>query len=129
VIRKWGHPFFHLRKVEQARVFLTETQLRRLYRNFGHPSTRRLTDVLKLAGHNDVDEKTLALIRKFYHQCQIHDLTPRHFKFTLQEDKEFNFEIIVDVLYLDKKPVLYVIDTAIAFNGAHFLKSLSAADT
>ncbi len=33
------------------------------------------------------------------------------------------------MLYIDKKPVLHVIDTATAFNGARFLKSLSATDT
>jgi hypothetical protein len=32
VIRKWGHPWFHLNKRERATMFLTETELRRLHR-------------------------------------------------------------------------------------------------
>jgi hypothetical protein len=37
------------------------------------------------------------------------------FKFTLKDDYNFNFEVIIDVMYLDGKPVLQVIDAAIFF--------------
>ncbi|KAF1934529.1 hypothetical protein EJ02DRAFT_471813, partial [Clathrospora elynae] len=80
VIRKWGHPWFHLSQAERARVFLTETELRRLHRR-------------------------------------------------LKDDQEFNFEILVDVMYLSGKPVLHVIDSATTFNGARFLPSMSTKDT
>ena len=40
---------------------------------------------------------------------------PRRFKFTLRDDYNFNYEIIVDVMYLNNKLVLYVVDTAIVF--------------
>ena len=129
VVRKWGHPWFHLSKTEHARVFLTETELRRLHRRFGHPATERLTQLLKHAGHDDVDEEILRQIQKFCHHCQAHDPMPRRFKFRLKDDREFNFEILVDVVYLSGKPVLHVIDSATAFNGAKFLPSLSTKDT
>ena len=129
VIRKWGHPWFHLSKAERARVFFTETELRRLHRRFGHPAVERLIRLLKQAGHDDVDEQMLREIQKFCHHCQTHDLAPRRFKFRLKDDREFNFEILVDVMYLSGKPVLHVIDSATAFNGARFLPSMSAKDT
>ncbi|KAF7578904.1 hypothetical protein PtrM4_031440 [Pyrenophora tritici-repentis] len=129
VIRKWGHPWFHLSKAERARVFLTETELRHLHRRFGHPAVERLIRLLKRAGHEDVDERLLREIQTFCHHCQAHDPAPRRFKFRLKDDREFNFEILVDVMYLSGKPVLHVIDSATTFNGARFLPSMSAKDT
>ncbi|KAF1935267.1 hypothetical protein EJ02DRAFT_507147 [Clathrospora elynae] len=108
VIRKWGHPWFHLSRAEHARVFLTETELQRLHRRFGHPA----------AGHDDDrDEQTLQEIQKLCHHCQAHDPAPQRFKFSLKDDQEFNFKIVVDVMYLSGKPVL------------HFLPSMSTKDT
>ncbi|KAM4067583.1 DUF1421 multi-domain protein [Hirsutella rhossiliensis] len=75
VIRKWGHPWFFLTKDEESISFLTETEIRTLHRRFGHPAVPRLHHLLKQAGH-----------------------TPRRFKFTLNDDQEFNYEIIVDLL-------------------------------
>jgi hypothetical protein len=59
VIRKWGHPWFHLSKAEHTRVFLTETELQCIHRRFGHPAMERLIPLLKHAGHKDVDEQLL----------------------------------------------------------------------
>jgi len=68
-----------------------------------------LTPSLHKAGHTDADEHTLREIKKFCHQCQTHDSAPRRFKFTLKDDREFNYEIVVDVMYLEGKPVLHVV--------------------
>jgi hypothetical protein len=51
------------------------------------------------------------------------------FKFTLKDDREFNWCIVIDVMYLDSKPVLYVIDEVTAFQAAKFLKDISAKTT
>ena len=115
VLRKWGHPWFHLNKRELATVFLTETELRRLHRRFGHPAVARLAKLLKHASHNDFEEKTLEEITKFCHHCQLHSSAPRRFKFTLKDDHHFNYEILVDVMYLSSKPVLHVVDSLTAF--------------
>ncbi|KAF1935036.1 hypothetical protein EJ02DRAFT_362386, partial [Clathrospora elynae] len=92
VICKWGHPWFHLNKREQATVFLTETELRRLHRRFGHPAVMRLIKLLKDAGHSDVEEKTLEEITRFCHHCQLNSSAPRRFKFTLKDDRYFNYD-------------------------------------
>ncbi|KAM4057231.1 cwf18 domain containing protein [Hirsutella rhossiliensis] len=83
-------------------------EIRTLHRRFGHPAVPRLHHLLKQAGH-----------------------TPRRFKFTLNDDQEFNYEIIVDVMHLGtpQRPVLHVVDSATAFQGARFLPSMSAKDT
>ncbi|EED12737.1 transposase, putative [Talaromyces stipitatus ATCC 10500] len=129
IIRKRGHPWFFLDKKQAPVTFLTEIEMRRLHRRFGHPAVDRLHKLLKRAGHDDMDYNNLAEIEKFCHHCQMNRQAPRHFKFTLNDDREFNYEIVVDVMYLDGKPVLHVVDWATSFQAARFLKSLSAKDT
>lgn len=126
VLRKWGHPWFFLDKTANSVYFLSEIELKRLHRRFGHPATDRLCRMLEKAGHPDVDKQALAEIEKFCHHCQLNGPAPRRFKFTLRDDREFNYEILVDVMYLSGRPVLHVVDWATAFQGARFLKSMSA---
>jgi hypothetical protein len=44
VVRKWGHLWMLLNKLEEAVAwsYLTESELRQLYRRFGHSSVQRL---------------------------------------------------------------------------------------
>jgi hypothetical protein len=126
VVRKWGHPFFNISTAEAA-SFFTETELRRLHRRFGHPRTERLHTMLTAAGH-DVDTSVLEEIQKFCHFCQSHDRAPQRFKFTIKDDSHFNYEIIIDVVRINNRDVLHVIDTDTSFQAAIFLKSMSARD-
>jgi hypothetical protein len=54
---------------------------------------------------------------------------PGRFKFTLKDDREFNWCIVINIIYLDSKPVLYVVDKATTFQAAKFLKDISAKTT
>ena len=38
----------------------------------------------------------------------------------------FNAELIVDVIYIDGKPVLHIINNATAFQAAKFLRNMKA---
>ena len=69
------------------------------------------------------------MINKFCHYCQIKGKSSRRFKFTLKKDVDFNYEIIVDVMYLDGKLVFHVVDVATAFQAGRFLNNMSAKDT
>ncbi|KAM4062524.1 integrase core domain-containing protein [Hirsutella rhossiliensis] len=115
----------------QMSIPVTQAEIRTLHRRFGHPAVPRLYHLLKQAGHSDVSIGTLETVSKFCHHCQMHSQAPRRFKFTLKDDQEFNYEIIVDVMYLGspQRPVLHVVDAATAFQGARFLPSMSAKDT
>ena len=44
----------------------------------------------------------------------------------LKDNYNFNYQVIIDMLYLDKKPILYAIDDATIFNAMWFLKDMSA---
>jgi hypothetical protein len=66
VIRKWGHPWFFTSKLESA-LYLTDVELKRLHRRFGHPAINRFCKLLKRAGHEKHQNK-LEEIEKFCHQ-------------------------------------------------------------
>ena len=46
------------------------------------------------------------------------------FKFTLKDDYKFNYIVIIDVIYLNNKPVLQIVDFLILFQAAKFLKDM-----
>ena len=127
IVRKWGHPWMLLHNLEEIAAWshLTETELRQLHRRFGHPSVRRLIRILQLAGH-EVDSKSVNYLTKFCHHCQMKGKSPGRFRFTLKDDYEFNYSVIIDILFLEGKPVLQVIDAATSFGAARFLKDMSA---
>ncbi|KAM4061047.1 cwf18 domain containing protein [Hirsutella rhossiliensis] len=104
VIRRWGHAWFFLRKQEASVAYLTEAELRRLHTRFGHPSVYRLHKLLNSAGH-DVEIEALEMIKKFCHYCQMKSDPPRRFKFSLKDDCDFNYEVIVDSSMLLIKPL------------------------
>ena len=66
------------------------------------------------AGLN-IKQKTIKMINKFYYYCQIKGKATWHFKFTLKKDIDFNYKIIVDIMYLNGKPVLNAVDAATTF--------------
>ncbi|KAI9034762.1 uncharacterized protein KD926_005695 [Aspergillus affinis] len=127
IIRKWGHPWMLLHTLEEIAAWshLTESELRQLYRRFGHLSVRRLTQILQRAGH-EVDSQCLDYLTKFCHHCQMKGKSPGRFKFTLKENYEFNYSVIIDILYLEGKPVLQVIDAATSFGATRFLRDMFA---
>lgn len=137
VVRKFGHAFllcnsalqtYITESFEQYPSHLSEVELRRLHRRFGHPAVDRLYKLLDRAGH-EIDKKVLEHLTKFCHFCQKHGKSPGRFRFTLREDVEFNFNIIVDVMYINNRPILHVVDESTRFNAARWLKDISANHT
>jgi hypothetical protein len=137
VIRRFGHPFmlwdeslesFINGSLNQNPSSLTDTELRRLHRRFGHPATERLHRVLERAGYNDVNKKSIEYITKYCLHCQKHGKSPRRFKFTLwtNDDLIFNYSIYVNIMYIDGSPILHVINEATRFQAAKWLRDLSA---
>jgi hypothetical protein len=51
------------------------------------------------------------------------------FKFSLKDNYEFNYSIVIDIMYLNSKLILYVIDVFIFFQAASFLKNILARNT
>ncbi|RFU23765.1 hypothetical protein B7463_g12573, partial [Scytalidium lignicola] len=88
----------------------------RLHRRFGHPSVARLQRILDCAGH-DIDKDTLKYLTKFCAHCQRHGKSPGRFRFNLQDDVNFNYSIIINVFYIDGKPVLHIVDEGTCYQA------------
>ncbi|CCU76925.1 integrase and RNaseH domain-containing protein [Blumeria hordei DH14] len=127
IIRKFVHPWMLLNHPEQSIAWshLTEVELRQLHRRFGHPSSWQLFRLLQRAG-NDVELAAIEMLTKYCHLCQMNGKSPGRFKFSLKKDYDFNFKIVVDVMWIINNPVLHVIDTATSFQAARFPKNMSA---
>ncbi|KAG9244629.1 hypothetical protein BJ878DRAFT_479973 [Calycina marina] len=106
-------------------------ELQRLHRRFGHPSVARLQKLLYNAGERDIDREALEKLEKFCHHCQLHGNSPGRFRFALreQDDVDFNYNIIIDVMYINNLPVLHVVDEATRFQAARWLKDISTKET
>ena len=138
VVRRFGHAFllcnsslhsFLLESFESNPCCLTDVELQRLHRRFGHPSVERLQRVLERSGHDDVDKKTLEHLTKYCHFCQKHGKSPGRFRFTLRDDVEFNYCIIVDIMYISGSPLLHVVDEGTRFQAGRWLQDISAKHT
>lgn len=62
-----------------------------------------------------MEYKTIGVFDKFCYHCLIKGKTQQQFKFTLKKNIDFNYEIIIDVMYLDRLLVFNAIDTATTF--------------
>ncbi|KAI1006565.1 hypothetical protein K3495_g1656 [Podosphaera aphanis] len=114
-----------LRNIELS----AKSELRQLYRRFGHPAVERLYRVLTRAGYDDLDKEAIEKITKYCHQCQIHGGAPGRFCFTLHDNFEFNYRSMIDIMYINGKPVLHAVDEATESQVARFLTNMTAKAT
>jgi hypothetical protein len=109
-----------------ANCYLTDTEIRRLYHHFGHPSVDRLMYMLNRSGYLDIERSVLEKLTKYYTYCQKYSKSPGRFRFKLQDDIDFNHSIIIDIIYIDNKLILYIIDEGICFQAARWLTNMIA---
>ena len=137
IICRFGHPFLLWKTALQSYItqsfdtnpcYLTDIELRQLHRRFEHPSAMKLYLLLERSGH-EVDKPALDKLTKFCSFCQKHGKSPGRFKFTLRDDVNFNYSIIVDIMYIDNSPILHVVDKATRFQAARWLSNVSAKHT
>ena len=134
VIRRYGHAFLSwftsaysitLESIDHNPCFLTDVELRRLHRRFGHPSVQRLQRVLERSGHN-IKLPVLEHLTKYCEHCQRHGRSPGRFSFTIKDDVDFNYHVVVDIMYIHSDPVLHIVDEATRFQAGRWLKDISA---
>jgi hypothetical protein len=56
----------------------------------------------------------------------MHGSTFGRFRFTIRNDINFNYRLVVNVMYINGKPVLYAVNEAILFQVARFLADMQA---
>ena len=69
IVQCFGHPFLMWGPMVTTYYHLTETELRTLYRRFGHPLVLRLVRLLERAGHDDDGCNHRQLLKRITKYC------------------------------------------------------------
>jgi hypothetical protein len=142
VIRRFGHPFllweislstYIIESFDYSNsCYLIMIELGQLHRRFEHSSAERLYRILERSRHDD-DSKWLQTalnkLIKFCKFCQMHDKSPDRFKFKLRDDLEFNYCIVVNIMYVENSLILHVIDEVTRYQVVRWLKNITAKHT
>ncbi len=138
MIRRYDHAFLLwnifaqlliIESLDQNSCFLIEIELRRFHRRFDHLFIRRLQAILDRSEH-ETNSQAIEYLIKFCHHCQVHEKFSSRFNFTLKDDLEFNFNVIVNIFYLKikidvNKSILHVMNEAIRFQVDKWLKNIT----
>ncbi len=127
IIRNDGH--LYSRMSFPSFTFYTSVQLHKLHRQFAHPSAEKLYNLLQRAGLEAVTPETLERLKEIVAKCEpcqrIRN-APLRFRVSIgHENVRFNARAYIDVMYLDGKPVLHIVDEATRFSAAKFLTKMS----
>lgn len=61
------------------------------------------------------DKKIINNLIKYCTHCQKYENLPGCFKFTLKDDANFNYSILINIMYIDGHLILHVVDMTIRF--------------
>ena len=110
-------------------AFYTTAQLPKMLLNFAHPSAEKLYKLLKTAGLEAVDKSTLEELESIFAKfepCHIVKSAPSRFRMSIgHENIQFNARAYINIMYLDGKPALHIVDEATRFSAARFLSKIS----
>ena len=93
---------------------MIEIELRRLHRCFNYFLMRRFQIVFDQINH-DIDSHVFYQLIKYCEQCQRYNCFSKRFVCIIKNDVDFNFNLIIDILYINNKSVFHIIDETIRF--------------
>lgn len=110
--------------------YFTKAQLSKLHRQFFHPSSSKLFNLIKRVSPNDATPETRAILEdltKRRDPCQRIQHAPHRFRVTIgAENVRFNERIMMDIMYIGNAPILHIVDEATRFSAARFLPKVSS---
>lgn len=114
-------------------MMYTENELRRIHRGFGHPSVKTTDSLLHRAASEDMSNEIKIRIRKIHESCRVckeQASKTRRFKLTIgTEELRFNQRVFVDTMFIDRRPIIHLVDESTHFSAACFLRTQSAKET
>ena len=121
LIRKLGHIYC----VWATDVLYTTNEVRRIHRHFFHAHPERIFSLMKRAEDPDAIAETVKELKELTSSCDIFQKLakePGRFRVSLpSEDIVFNRTVYMDIIYLDVKSVLHIVDKDAQFSAAAFL--------
>ncbi len=108
--------------------YFTETQLRNMHRNLGHPTLEKQIKVIENAGIMDLSQTTRDALREIIGRCKPCQLLrekPRRFLFSVKDDitGDFNHSLQADIVRLSDGDVLHVICMGTGFQQGTFVRN------
>lgn len=123
--KHYAHVYAGMHK--PASTFFTRTELLKIHKQFAHPSAQRLNKLVGQEYQSEVPSNTLVESRRDPRQ-RIRN-APLRFRVSLgTEDVRFNEGVYMDIMFLDGKPALYLVDEATRFSTAGFLQNVTTED-
>jgi len=123
--------FLYYRWTPDIALF-TYAELTKLHRSFGHPSVSALHKILRRARPDESAEDVKDAIKHLTERCDTCaeiGKRPKRFRLTVgAEESKFNSIVAADVMYINQRPVLHVVDEATHFAAATFLRKVSSKD-
>ena len=128
ITRKFGHLYLCWSKS----ILFTKSELIRLHRHFYHPFPDRLMGLIKKSSPEQADQNTRRILKEISEACstcQKYSRPPERFKVSLPNDEIiFNHTLALDLMWLNSKAVLHVVDTQTHFSSAAFLRGQTVED-
>ena len=107
----------------------TRSQLGKLHKQFFHPSAEKLFNLLKKARLEETTAEALRILQDLSKRCdpckRIHT-APTRFRVSFgAENGRFNERVLLDIVTIDGKPVLHIVDEGTRFSAARFVPDVS----
>lgn len=127
--RKRGHLFLPW---TTASILFTRKELQKLHEHFFHPSAEKLYNLVKRARPQELSpqtRQTLDDISRACRSCKLFTMKPYRFRVSIPDENIiFNQEVALDLMFIDRTPILHIVDTHTHYQNAIPLKGESAAD-
>ena len=127
MIRRFNHSFLLWKETLRSYItnffdhnscYLIDTKLRQLHCRFDYSFALKLGRILEQFEHeNNLIKTALTKLIKYCTFCQKHGKLSERFKFILRENVNFNYFIIVDIMYINNEFIFHVIDEIIKFQS------------
>lgn len=125
----YGHAFVHN---HFNAVIFTRAEVEKLHLHFHHPSSSKLLNLIRRNDPTKADssvKKILEEISAAFEHCQEYSSGPLRFRASITPDElVFNQELAIDLLWLNKKPVIHFVDTHTNYQNAAFVATKSSEE-
>ena len=132
IIRRFDHSwllwenflwFYIVNSFNENSCFLIDVELKQLHRHFDHLFVEKLHRLRKRSKH-EVNKIVLDKFIEICVFCQKHDWLSNRFKFILRKNVEFNYFIIINIMYIDNNSILHMMNEAIRFQTIKWLLNI-----
>jgi hypothetical protein len=121
ITRKHGHLYLEW---DFPEILFSKEQIQKLHLQFYHPSADKLFRLIQRAKPEEATSETKKMLLDINNACltcQRFTQKPFTFQVSMPKGIVFNHELALDLMYLERLPVLHVVDTQTHFSSAVFL--------